>query len=411
MQKVESLSSKRIKLIFTINTTVSIYAMYTMHINPTPKEQLLKSVALRPFSWLRFIDDIDMKWSHGREALTAFLDEANNFHPSIKFTAEISTEQHVFLDTKTSLVGNTISVDLYTKPTDTHQYLLPASCHPKHCCKNIPYSLALRLRRICSDSDTFESRARELTDHLCKRGYQKQEISLAIERARQQKREDLLSYRLKSELNVLPFVLTYHPDLPKVREIINKHWPIIESSSTLSEIFTERPTMAYRRPKSLRDLHVRAKLKPDMRDDEPLGETRPCGKARCKTCKMITPTQIAKSASGAIIKLRCNTSCKTTNVVYLITCTKCGKQYVGETGDHVNQRMNGHRDDWKHKRFERSPVAEHFCSPEHDFLNHATLCCLDHNPEWTDRTRKARESYWIRRLNTLRPYGINKGDQ
>ena len=63
------------------------------------------------------------------------------------------------------------------------------------------------------------------------------------------------------------------------------------------------------------------------------------------------------------------------------------------------------------KWFERSPVAEHFCSPEHDFLNHATLWCLDHNPEWTDRTRKARESYWIRRLNTLRPYGINTGDQ
>ena len=77
--------------------------------------------------------------------------------------------------------------------------------------------------------------------------------------------------------------------------------------------------------------------------------------------------------------------------IYIITCTKCGKQYVGETGDHVNQRMNGHRNDWKHKRVEKSPNAEHFCSPEHDFLNHAVLCCLDHNPEWTDRTRKARE--------------------
>ena len=54
--------------------------------------------------------------------------------------------------------------------------------------------------------------------------------------------------------------------------------------------------------------------------------------------------------------------------------------------------MNGHRDDWKHKRFQRSPVAEHFCSPEHDFVNHAMLCCLDHNPEWTDRTRKAKKS-------------------
>ena len=185
--------------------------------------QLLKSVALRPFSLLRFIDDIDMKWSHGRETLTAFLDEANNFHENIKFTAEISTKQHVFLDTKSSLVGDTRSVDLYTKPTNTHQYLLPTSCHPKHCCKNVPYSLAPRLRRICSDSDTFESRARELTDYLCKRGYQKQGISHAIERARQQKREDLLSYRPKSESNVLPFVLTYHPDLSKMRDIVNKH--------------------------------------------------------------------------------------------------------------------------------------------------------------------------------------------
>ena len=209
-------------------------------------------------------------------------------------------------------MGDTISVDLYTKPTDTHQYLLLTSCHSKHCCKNVPYILALCLRRICSDSDTFESRARELTDHLCKWGYQKQEISLAIERAWQQKREDLLSYRPKSESSILPFMLTYHPDLPKVRDIVNKHWPIIESSSTLSKIFTERQTMAYRRPKSLWDLLVRAKLKPDRHDDEPLGETRLCGKARCKTCKMITPTQIAKSVSGATIKLRCNTSCKTT---------------------------------------------------------------------------------------------------
>ena len=91
----------------------------------------------------------------------------------------------------------------------------------------------------------------------------------------------------------------------------------------------------------------------------------------------VTPTQIAKSVSGASIKLRCSTSCKTTNVVYLITCTKCGKQYIGKTPDYLNQRMNGHRDNWKHKRFERSPVAEHFCSPEHDFLNHAVLCCLE----------------------------------
>ena len=93
--------------------------------------------------------------------------------------------------------------------------------------ENVPYSLALRLKHICSDSDTFESRVRELSDHLCKRGHQKQAISRVTERARQQKREDLLSYNPKSESSVLLFVLTYHPDLPKVRDIINKYWPII----------------------------------------------------------------------------------------------------------------------------------------------------------------------------------------
>ena len=87
--------------------------------------QLLRSVALRPYLWFKFIDDIDMKWLHGRETLATVLGEANNFHPNIKFTAEISNKQHVFLDTKTSFVGDTISVDLFTKPTDTHEYPLP----------------------------------------------------------------------------------------------------------------------------------------------------------------------------------------------------------------------------------------------------------------------------------------------
>ena len=54
----------------------------------------------------------------------------------------------------------------------------------------------------------------------------------------------------------------------------------------------------------------------------------------------------------------------------------------------LNIRMNGHRDDWRHKRFERPPVAEHFCLPEHDFVGHASVCCLDLNSEWRERERE-----------------------
>ena len=376
------------------------------------EKQLLMSVTMRPFSWLRFIDDIDMKWLHGHDNLDTFLQEANSFHSTIRFTAEVSNDKHVFLDTQSRLDEDRISTDLYTKPTDTHQYLLPTSCHPKHCCKNIPFSLALRLRRICSDSNTFELRAKELTNQLHRRGYLKQDIASAIDKARQRSRDALLSYRPKSAEvgTIVPFVLTYHPDLPKVRDIVDKNWSIIESSDELKDIYQSKPVMAFRRPKSLRDFLVRARLKPNSGDDNQTGECRPCGRKRCQCCKMITSAGTVKSSSGATVRLRQNTDCTTENVVYLISCSSCNKQYVGETKGPLNKRMNGHRDDWRHRRFERSPTAEHFHSADHDFLSNASVCCLEHNKEWSDSTRKLRESYWIRRLNTLCPFGINKGD-
>ena len=196
------------------------------------KKQLLMSVTMRPFSWLRFIDEIDMKWLHGCDNLDTFLQKANSFHSTLPFTAEVSNDKHVFLDTQSRLDEHRICTDINTKPTDTHQYLLPTSCHLKHCCKNIPYSLALRLRQICSDSNMFELRAKELTNQLHIRGYLKQDIASAIDKARQRSRDALLSYRPKSAEvgTILPFVLTYHPDLPKIRVIVDKNWSIIKFS-------------------------------------------------------------------------------------------------------------------------------------------------------------------------------------
>ena len=60
-------------------------------------KQLRQSVRLKPFSWLRFRDDIDMKWTPGRETLEEFITAANNFQPTIKLTAEVSNDKHVFL--------------------------------------------------------------------------------------------------------------------------------------------------------------------------------------------------------------------------------------------------------------------------------------------------------------------------
>ena len=44
-----------------------------------------------------------------------------------------------------------IAPSMYSKDTDTHQYLSPKSCHPVHITKNIPTTVAYRCRENCSD--------------------------------------------------------------------------------------------------------------------------------------------------------------------------------------------------------------------------------------------------------------------
>ena len=48
-----------------------------------------------------------------------------------------------------------IKIVLFTKPTAEHQYLLRSSCHPLHTKRPFPFSLALRIRTICSSNETY----------------------------------------------------------------------------------------------------------------------------------------------------------------------------------------------------------------------------------------------------------------
>ena len=113
--------------------------------------------------WVRFIDDIFLIWNGYNDSLTAFIEYLNGVVPSIKFTHEVSHNSVNFLDTKVikDTRGN-ISTDVYQKPTDTQSYLHWTSAHPPHLKYSIPYSQALRLRRICSSTDTLKQRIMDI---------------------------------------------------------------------------------------------------------------------------------------------------------------------------------------------------------------------------------------------------------
>ena len=83
----------------------------------------------------RFIDDGFILWRGTQTQLETYITHLNTLHPTIKFTANYNfeTKTVIFLDTTVTIKNGTITTDLYRKPTDRIQYLLPSSCHPsKH---------------------------------------------------------------------------------------------------------------------------------------------------------------------------------------------------------------------------------------------------------------------------------------
>ena len=184
------------------------------------EEEIIKESEYKPYLWWRYINDIFFLWEHGENKLKSIIDKINKAHPTLKFTAEWSktfldvTVSKTFLDVTESLIDGVIETDLFVKPTDSHQYLQSSSCHPFHCKNGIPYSQALRLNRICSETNSFDKRCNDLERLHLERGYSSKLVQKEILRARKISRNELLD-KEKSQGNVseLTFNVTYYPVL------------------------------------------------------------------------------------------------------------------------------------------------------------------------------------------------------
>jgi hypothetical protein len=86
---------------------------------------------------------------------------------------------------------------------------------------------------------------------------------------------------------------------------------------------------------------------------------------------------------------------------YLILLS-CRSQYVGESVQPFNKRMNGHRSDLMKKSL--LSVSQHFVSPGHSLedFGRSQIYIIDHNPSWKENQRQKKESFWIKKLKNKR---------
>ena len=266
----------------------------------------------------------------------------------MQFTAQISEHCNDFLDTSLYFTPQgEIAFKLYSKATDKHNYLRYDSCHPKRMKDSIPYSQFLRIRRICTELSEFDRSATLIAKHFLRRGYPQTLIEDSLLKVRRLDRSTLLDKpnpqpRDKSDEERFFLITTYNPSSPNFADILTKNWEILSTSEDTAFLSGSKIIYGFRRNQNLKDRLCKARVNYNpnsITNPRDINVTLPrsqsnkiCKNPRCRYCPLLNTTgRVTSTSTGRSYTCLKNITCKSDNLVYLISCKVCKSQYVGQT--------------------------------------------------------------------------------
>lgn len=362
------------------------------------EEAALDSHPLKPYAYYRFLDDIWGIWVYSKEDFECFIKHLNQHQRSIKVKFEIDSTQINFLDVVTYkgpkfLKENKLDYRVYFKETDTHCLLHRHSFHPRHTFRGILKSQLLRFHRICSQEREFGKAVKILFRALRTRGYSRSMLQNTLKSFRRSLHNTVNSDpEAHSKDKIIPFVAFYSTQCRQLNSAIKQNFSKFLTGTDYLQ--RHKPIAAYKRNKNLLDLLVQSKVYSKITKEKQV------------TCKYFVPLKWVKNkTTKQIFTLQQTLSPQITNCVYLIFCMKCKKQYVGQTKNELRVRAYQHAHNILHKIEKRRHVVQHFLMHG---LTSLKITGLQANPLWDLRERLKTERFWIKRLDTLYPRGLNE---
>lgn len=296
--------------------------------------------------YFRYLDDIFLFWRHSMDGLDRIKDTLNSLDPQIKFTFESSLESDrpnhgiPFLDVELWIDNHSLVTDIYSKSTDTYNYLPFNSSHPRHVARNIPYCLARRIRGIVSQDSRIPHRMNEMKDRLQNKGYPVGIIDEAISKAMTLNRTDIIkgtsicnnTSQTTNPNKDIYFVTTFNARAGSSAPSIAASITGLNAARPYKKPIKVKPS--FNKSPSLKDqLMFRPLTKPSVRK---------CGKD-CTMCKYLQTGEYITLKNGKRVTTNGNFECSSRNVVYIATCSGCSESYIGETGDELLSRFAVHR--------------------------------------------------------------------
>ena len=293
-------------------------------------------------NWKRFLDDFNI-----------VLNMLNNLDPNLNFTCEQSDSGLSFLNLFIYKDGNFLKSDIFYKDTDSHDYLPFNSCHPRHIKTNIPGNLARMICTIVDDPVRKAYRLQELRQWLRSGGYPRRLVNNQINKFRF---KDVQYLRNKVACdksdNLLVYIQMHNPKNPHVYNYLLSAFNSLIATKKFADIFKNTKLIkSVRQPPNLGRLLQKHNIEINQ---IPNGSVK-CNKSNCGTCPYLLETDhvIFDNIDTNVqtnFKLLRPFSCKSTNVIYKMTCVECQAFYIGETV-HVQHRMTKHRYDIRQVQF------------------------------------------------------------
>ena len=183
----------------------------------------------------------------------------------------------------------------------------------------------------------FKIEAMSIVNSLLKRGYPDKILLNAFNRAWNKTQSELLLPTLRATENKIRWITTFNQKNPPLKQIKKIHEGWLDK--TKKDIKLKDLQTVYRKAKNLKQLLVKGKIHTLMQTS---GFSTNCNKP-CITCPRMDSSNTVTSRSNISYKIQGKFTCQTKNAVYVMECTICHKQYIGETSQTVNTRFRVHK--------------------------------------------------------------------
>ena len=137
---------------------------------------------------------------------------------------------------------------------------------------------------------------------------------------------------------------------PHIKKFIHSNWNIIQHCEELKRIFTQKSLIGFYRLPNLRNILTSNKITyPPTNKTLVIDKPKACTRLgrytyspKLSKISNFTSHHTGKDYKCTNLPKSPYLTCEISNSIYLIECTLCGKQYIGETGKPLRNRIYEH---------------------------------------------------------------------